>query len=250
MVQALQDEIVSEVILLNPHQKITEFLSLAPLLMDTVMRQARYALNPVLLLISEETYWVNTAFILTLFLNVCVIFEMRDRYVPGGALTAAAVLHVLVSVLLCVSFALNRLPVDWLRFQPSIPTTSLENPRLNLQQGLSLALATITFWGASSRMLYYVLFLFFSLLGAAASTQFFAFHLFDLCLRIPVMGFVVRFGHCLFSELKFSSAIRQNVLRIGAAILLLFMMVYVYTLIGQATYSGIHHFFSLFLFLV
>eukprot|EP00047_Mylnosiga_fluctuans_P017901 m.65315 g.65315 ORF g.65315 m.65315 type:complete len:2703 (-) comp7315_c0_seq2:81-8189(-) len=227
MVRSLQEELVQATILLNPHQRLAELLAAANQVIETIMNQAHYATRPALKILSQETVWAFVVFALTIFLNICVIFELSDSYLPYGLVMAAAVLHLVFTLLLCVSFVLNHLPLDRLRFRALLD--ELDEPQGPVE--VALQWLQIAFYWARSDLSYFIVFLGFSLAGIAASFQFFAFHLFDLCRRVAVMGFVIQ-------------AIRQNVLRIAATIVLLFMLVYVYMLIGRAAYGNEYGFIA------
>lgn len=82
----------------------------------------------------------------------------------------------------------------------------------------------VTFW-SSTRATYDFIYLIFSLLGAIVSPRFFAFHLFDICLRVTTLGYIVQ-------------AIFTNILKLSAAFLLLFLLIYGFMLVGQSTFQG------------
>ena len=147
---------------------------------------------------------------------------------PSALISTAAALHVVTSSLLFANYGMNRLPVDLIRFKDDMP--ALSNSKLSPSKFFKFTKYVIAYW-ATVRLSYYLAFLVFSFLGALRSNSFFAFHFFDLSLRISVMGFVVQ-------------AVRQNVFRIAAAILLLFILVYIFALIGQAGFPSEYDFIS------
>mmetsp|Transcript_29848 Transcript_29848/g.38559 ORF Transcript_29848/g.38559 Transcript_29848/m.38559 type:complete len:281 (-) Transcript_29848:163-1005(-) len=71
---------------------------------------------------------------------------------------------------------------------------------------------------------YYICYLVFSILGVVRNIAFFAFHVLDIAIRIPVMSYVIQ-------------AVAKNAAQVGSTLLLGIIFVYLFTVMGLNTWG-------------
>ncbi len=126
------------------------------------------------------------------------------------------------------AFYFNNFPIEQMKYAaykkrnvPAVPPERRRDRFLAFVQG---RVRFVLFW-SSTRATYDLLYLIFSLLGAFVSLRFFAFHLFDICLRVTTLGYIV-------------NAIFTNIFKLLAAFSLLFLLIYGFMLVGQSAFQG------------
>lgn len=160
-----------------------------------------------------------------LFINIYLIFDISDLKEVAIAIANA---HIACTVLWIVEYYLNFFVVDIEAFEDYKARNRIVIIATNFTQHVIVQLTRtwhfLNFW-CVSRPGYLAVYLLFSFLGSFVSMKFFAFHLFDICLRVPTLGFV-------------TASIFINIPKLVAAFVLLFLMIYGWMLIGQSAYLG------------
>jgi hypothetical protein len=173
--------------------------------------------------------WAWVAFALVIIINIYTIFSINGL---KNVATVLGFVHIFISVMMTWAYILNVLPIDieWYNAsETSQPSHTLEIRRwMRMWKRVKFYIRFITFW-SRSRLIYDIGYLIVSIIGVSVSLRFFAFHLFDITLRVKTLGFVIQ-------------AIFTNILKLGAAFLLLFLMIYAYMLIGQSAFEGLYVF--------
>jgi len=224
VVEDLQAYVTERTILLPPEQKIAEFLPQCEIVADIVKRQAFIQHDPPRRFMSQFP-WAWISFWCSVIINIYTIFNQQSMY------KLALVLGFVNIGLLAMVFAtyfLNTLPID----QHYYKAYEVGNRPSTIKHGVSqlffrqvkFYIRFLTFW-LNTRACYILLSLAFAIMGVSISLRFFAFHLFDIAFRVKTVGFVIQ-------------AIVTNMVKLGAAFLLLFLMIYAYMLIGQSAFPG------------
>lgn len=194
----------------------------------TIQHQAHIQKHPELRWVAQSP-WAWLAFALVIIINIFTIFDIDSL---ATLALICGFLHLAVTGMLIWAYFLNLMPIDieWYRSYEAkhrLPAQDMVFTK-QLWTNVNRLFRAITYW-SSTRVGYYVVYLFFSIIGVSVSLRFFAFHLFDICLSVSTLGFVVQ-------------AISTNLTKLLAAILLILLMIYSYMLIGQSAFRGLYVF--------
>eukprot|EP00048_Salpingoeca_helianthica_P009906 m.142611 g.142611 ORF g.142611 m.142611 type:complete len:1423 (+) comp14974_c15_seq10:957-5225(+) len=223
VIQDLQDEVVDGTVLLPPEVKISEFLPKCRTVANMIVRQ--HSLQHSWKRYISQVPWVWIALCLVILININTIFDVNSLLPAARVL---AYLHIVTTLGLLGAFYLNTFPIEqeWYaaykrRHRRAIPAVRRRDMMLSW---LEDRVRFFLFW-SSTRATYDIIYLIFSLLGAFVSLRFFAFHLFDICLRVTTLGYILK-------------AIFTNIFKLIAAFSLLFMLIYGFMLVGQSAFQG------------
>eukprot|EP00045_Choanoeca_perplexa_P015435 m.193784 g.193784 ORF g.193784 m.193784 type:complete len:2674 (+) comp16989_c0_seq2:103-8124(+) len=235
VVKALQGTMISSTILLNPQQKIIAFFNQVPSLLDVVERQERYRRNVLMRILSEQRTASLIALLLAIFINLYVVFDLGSRYlgdkgekkdIPNNVLTIVSVIHAAASVFMLFGYFLNSFPVDKRNWNDKRTAILAGEDDLTPALRLKLFFASLNYWSVASSAGYFIFYLGLSLVGLFSNEpRWYAFHIFDLAMRVETMSMVVL-------------AVKQNLPRLMGTFALTFMLIYVFALIGIAAFPG------------
>jgi hypothetical protein len=226
---------VSSTILLNPQQKIIAFFNQVPALLDVVERQERYRRNFVMRILSEQRTASFIALLVAIFINLYVVFDLGSRYlgdkgekkdIPNIALTIVSLIHAVASLFMLMGYWLNSFPVDRSNWKDKRAALLAGEDEISPRQRAELFVASLNFWAVASSAGYFLVYFTLSLIGLiSGEPRWYAFHIFDLAMRVEVMNMVVL-------------AVKSNLPRLLGAFALTFMLIYVFALIGIAAFPG------------
>ena len=226
---------MSSTILLNPQQKIIAFFNQVPALIDVVERQERYRRNFFMRVLSEQRTASLVALLVSIFINLYVVFDLGSRYlgdkgekkdVPNFVLTIVSVVHAVASLFMLIGYFLNSFPVDQSNWKDKRTALLAGEDELNPRLRVQLLFASANYWTVVSSAGYFLLYFTLSLIGLIDNEpRWYAFHIFDLAMRVEVMRMVVR-------------AVKSNLPRLLGTFALTFMLIYVFALIGIAAFPG------------
>eukprot|EP00051_Salpingoeca_urceolata_P023861 m.411246 g.411246 ORF g.411246 m.411246 type:complete len:2678 (-) comp20163_c1_seq6:250-8283(-) len=216
IVDELKEEIMDSTIMMDPQQKVISFWDESETLQELFFWQARIMTHPHLRLLTEERQITWLAFACAVFINIWVIFDLEDEGVAEAIPTIVGYIHLALALFMLAGYGLNRFPIDWKRFKAS---------DVWRDGGLWRPLKSVGYWCTHSRVLYLIFYIVFSIMGLSLSLKWFAFHLFDIVFRVQVMGLVMQ-------------AVQQNLMKLMATFVLAFLLLYAFSLIGQAGFSG------------